>query len=382
MIEELQNLPEISFIDDMTIDELQKKLVSEYENSITAITGNKYVLPKADKFRIIINSIALILYQNLQCIDRAGKQNTLKYAYGKYLDNKAAEKGVVRKTAKAATVNVKFLLEAARNSSTLIPKGTRVSNDSDIYFETQNSEEIAAGNTDIVISCVCTESGTLGNNIQIGEITTLVDPVAYISEVVNTTVSTSGTDDEDDDSLRERVFLAPSSYTTTGSADAYIYHCKLFSNDIADVIATSDVGSAVVNIIVLLKNGVIPEEKLITQLQEYLNGDSIKTLTDKVVVAAPSVKKYDINLTYYINKSERSKALLIKKNVEKAIDEYILWQNSKIGRDINPDKLIEKIMAAGAKRVAVSSPIYQACNQTEVPQLANKSITYGGIEDD
>lgn len=382
MIEELQNLPEISFIDDMTINEIQKKLVSEYENSITAITGNKYVLPKADKFRIIINSIALILYQNLQCIDRAGKQNTLKYAYGEYLDNKAAEKGVVRKTAKAATVNVKFSLEAARSSSTLIPKGTRVSNDTDIYFETQNSEEIAAGNTDIVISCVCTEAGTLGNNIQIGEITTLVDPVAYISEVVNTTISTGGTDEEDDDSLRERVFLAPSSYTTTGSADAYIYHCKLFSNDIADVIATSDVGSAVVNIIVLLKNGVIPEEKLITQLQEYLNGDSIKTLTDKVVVAAPSVKKYDINLTYYINKSERSKALLIKKNVEKAIDEYILWQNSKIGRDLNPDKLIEKIIAAGAKRIAISSPLYQACNQTEVPQLANKSITYGGIEDD
>lgn len=382
MIEELQNLPEISFIDDMTIDEIQKKLVSEYENSITAITGNKYVLPQADKFRIIINSIALILYQNLQCIDRAGKQNTLKYAYGEYLDNIAAEKGVVRKTAKAATVNVKFSLETARSSSTLIPKGTRVSNDSDIYFETQNSEEIAAGNTDIVISCVCTEAGTLGNNIQIGEITTLVDPVTYINEVVNTTVSTGGTDKEDDDSLRERVFLAPSSYTTTGSADAYIYHCKLFSNDIADVIATSDVGSAVVNIIVLLKNGAIPEEELITQLQEYLNNDSIKTLTDKVVVAAPSVKKYDINLTYYINKSERSKALLIQKNVEKAIDEYILWQNSKIGRDINPDKLIEKIMAAGAKRVAVSSPIYQACNQTEVPQLANKSITYGGIEDD
>lgn len=382
MIEELQNLPEISFIDDMTIDEIQKKLVSEYENSITAITGNKYVLPKADKFRIIINSIALILYQNLQCIDRAGKQNTLKYAYGEYLDNKAAEKGVVRKTAKAATVNVKFSLEAARSSSTLIPKGTRVSNDSDIYFETQNSEEIAAGNTDIVISCACTESGTLGNNIQIGEITTLVDPVAYISEVVNTTVSTGGTDEEDDDSLRERVFLAPSSYTTTGSADAYIYHCKLFSNDIADVIATSDVGSAVVNIIVLLKNGVIPEEKLITQLQEYLNGDSIKTLTDKVVVAAPSVKKYDINLTYYINKSDRSKALLIQKNVEKAINEYILWQDSKIGRDINPDKLIEKIIAAGAKRVAISSPLYQACNQAEVPQLDNRSITYGGIEDD
>ena len=85
MIEELQNLPEISFIDDMTIDEIQKKLVSEYENSITAITGKKYFLPQADKFRIIINSIALILYQNVQCIDRAGKQNTLKYSPYAYL---------------------------------------------------------------------------------------------------------------------------------------------------------------------------------------------------------------------------------------------------------------------------------------------------------
>ena len=94
MIEELQNLPEISSVDDMTIDELQKKLVSEYENSITAITGNKYVLPQADKFRIIINSIALILYQNLQCIDRAGKQNTLKYAYGEYLDIKRLKKAL------------------------------------------------------------------------------------------------------------------------------------------------------------------------------------------------------------------------------------------------------------------------------------------------
>lgn len=382
MIEELQNLPEISFIDNMTVNELQTQLVTEYENSISEITGKKYSLPQADKYRIIINAVALILYQNLQCIDRAGKQNTLKYAYGQYLDNKASEKGVTRLTATPATVSVKFSLEEARNTATTIPKGTRVSNDSDIYFETSTLEEIAAGSTEVVISCTCTEPGTASNDIQIGDITTLVDPVAYIDEVINTTVSAGGTDDEDDDSLRERVFLAPSAYTTTGSADAYIYHSKLFSSDISDVIATTEVGTAVVNICILLKNGEIPESELITKLQEYLNSDNIKTLTDKIVVSGPTEKNYDVNLKYFVNKSDRSKALLIQKNVEKAIDEYILWQNSKIGRDINPNKLVEKIMNAGAKRVVITSPTYQVCNETEVPQIQSKNVTYGGLEDD
>ena len=35
MIEELQNLPDISFIDNMTVDELQARLITEYENGIT-----------------------------------------------------------------------------------------------------------------------------------------------------------------------------------------------------------------------------------------------------------------------------------------------------------------------------------------------------------
>lgn len=382
MIEELQNLPDISFIDNMTVDELQARLVTEYENSVTEITGKKYSLPKADKYRIILNAIALILYQNLQCIDRAGKQNTLKYAYGQYLDNKASEKGVTRKTATPATVSVKFTLEETRNTATIIPKGTRVSNDSDVYFETSTLEEIAAGNTEVIISCTCTEPGTAGNDIQIGEITTLVDPVAYIADIVNVTVSAGGTDTEDDDSLRERIFLAPSAYTTTGSADGYVYHAKMFSKDISDVVVTSDVGTAIVNICILLKNGVIPKSELLTKLQEYLENDSIKTLTDKVVVSAPITKNYDVNLTYYINKTDRSKALQIQKNVNKAIEDYISWQNSKIGRDINPNKLVEKIMTAGAKRVTVTSPTYQSCNKTEVAQIQNENVIYGGLEDD
>ena len=72
----------------------------------------------------------------------------------------------------------------------------------------------------------------------------------------------------------------------------------------------------------------------------------------------------------------------VQKNVNKAIEDYISWQNSKIGRDINPDKLVEKIMAAGAKRVTVTSPTYQSCNKTEVAQIQNENVIYGGLEDD
>ena len=56
-----------------------------------------------------------------------------------------------------------------------------------------------------------------------GELNILVDPVGFIAAVRNTESSTGGTDVESDSNLAERVFLAPSSYSTAGPDDAYEY---------------------------------------------------------------------------------------------------------------------------------------------------------------
>lgn len=79
---------------------------------------------------------------------------------------------------------------------------------------------------------------------------------------------------------------------------------------------------------------------------------------------------------------------LIKANIEKAIEEYRIWQKSKIGRDINPSKLISNCIAAGAKRVEVISPQFVPLNpgsegqDAQIAQDIRVAVTFGGEEDD
>jgi phage-related baseplate assembly protein len=379
---ELNNTPDISFIGNETASEIVERIKNNYESEMTRLEG-KSVHISSDSVKAEINAFALEFAQIYQLLDRAGKQGLLKYSYGEFLDNLAAAKNTKRNPAQAATVTVRFSLEEARASAVGIPAGTRVSNDGEVYFETKEYCEIAAGSLFTDIKMTCTESGDIGNNIQVGEINILVDPVNYIDHVSNTEVSSGGSDIEDDESLRERTFLAPSAYSVAGPADAYAYMVKSFNNGISDVKVTTDTATAIVHIIVLMDDGAIPAEGMLTEISNFINQPHIRPLTDQVVVEAPTAVSYDIELTYYINKSDTTKAMAIQTAANEAINKYIEWQSGKIGRDITPDKLTQLLMDAGVKRVAITEPQYQALEDDEVASLsANVAITYGGIADD
>lgn len=59
-----------------------------------------------------------------------------------------------------------------------------------------------------------------------------------------------------------------------------------------------------------------------------------------------------------------------------------MWQTEKIGRDINPSYLIQKMMEAGIKRVEVKSPVFTVLNDKTVARTGTVSVTYGGVEND
>lgn len=370
MIEELKNLPDISFIDKMTIEDVQSFLISKYEQKYAELSErDSYSLPKANIYRIILNANAELIYQALQYIDRAGKQNMLKDTYGEYLDNLAALKGVKRNPAQAATVTMRFALESARGSATGIPAGTRVSDGGDVYFSVPEYTEIPPGAAFVDCKVKCLAAGKSGNGFAVGEINVLVDPVMYIDSVVNIEESANGADVETDDALRKRVFYAPSAYSCAGPIDAYIYWVQSFSNNIADISVTTEENTAIVDIRVLLENGRLPDESFLESLLEYISADDKKPLTDCVRVSAPVPVEYSINFKYYINQSDRARAAMIQSAVIEAVEKYKQWQNGKIGRDINPDKLKEYVMAAGAKRVEISAPIYSTISDDKVAIL-------------
>lgn len=378
----IQNAPDISFIDDATIEDLRGQLVSDYEEYMSKATGQTVTLPRSSPHRGILYAAALQIYQAFQYIDRAGKQNLLKYSYSDFLDNLGLLKGVTRKPATAATTTLRFTVSAIRKVATAVPQGTRVSTDGSVYFQTTEYAEIAAGDTTVDVPAICTEPGSQGNALTIGELSTMVDPLPYVAAVSNTTVTEGGADLESDEDLAERIYLAPGAYSVAGPEDAYLYHAKMFSTAIGDVVATSDPEGGKVYIAFIMADGTAPGEEMITGLQDYLSAKTIRPMTDLVSVAAPEEIAYTINLTYYINRSDSSRAVAIQAAVEQAVADYKTWQRT-IGRDINPSKLVAMVMAAGAKRVIVTSPTYTTVDAIKVSALSGTpTINYGGLEDD
>ena len=377
----IDNLPDISFIDGLTLEDLQSQMLSDFMEKYQEVTGKKIQLSKSDPNRIIMLSCAQIIYQGLQNVDKAGKMNFLKYAYDDYLENMGALKKVTRNPAKFAQVPVKFTLSGKREAATSIPQGTRVTAAYEVYFATIEYAEIPAGETEITVMTECTEAGTIGNDFAAGELTTLVDPIGFISKVSNTEKSTGGTEVESDQNMAERIYLAPSSFSTAGPDDAYEYWVKDSNPNIGDVKITSPI-PGVVDIRFVMTDGTVPDDTTIAAVTAAVNQRGKRPLTDQVQVKKPEIEEYSIDVTYYINTSDSNAATAIQAQVESAVEKYKLWQASKVGRDINPDELIANINDAGAKRAVVRAPVFRVIGETAKAQCSGVNVIYGGLEDD
>lgn len=376
------NLPDISFIDNTTVDDVVTQMINDYQEKYREVTGREASLAQANPYRLIMYACAMQLYQIMQYADYAGKMSFLAYARGDYLDNLASLRGVQRTENRAAVTKLQFTIEAPIGVIVSIPAGSRVTNGNDIFFATDEYAEIKAGETSVTVSATCTMAGAAGNGFAAGELNVLVNTLPYIKSVSNSVTTYGGADREDDESLRERVYSYPNSYATAGPIGAYEYHAKTAFPEVGDVMVRSEAPGEV-NIYFICEGGGIPDPELIERVKNHLDNRSLRPLTDKVIVKAPKVQVYDIKMTYYIPVSSKATVVAaIQDAVSTAVEIYNTWQTEKIGRDINPSYLIQKVMEAGAKRVEVESPAFTVLDEGTVAKLGSVTVTYGGVEDD
>ncbi len=379
-IRALKNIPEVSFIDHATLESVRNEMFADYAAKYQELTGATAALSDADPIRLALLSAANLIYQDMQYIDRSGKQDLLKYSYGEFLDNLGAMKKVVRNPASYAFAKIRFSMTSARGEITPIHGGTRVATESGLYFLTDEYTEIPAGEIFIEVQATALTAGKESNALPEGTINKIVDPVPYIAEVTNTTVSVGGADVESDDDFTERIYLAPSGYSVAGPTEAYEYHAKQFRADVADAKAYSP-SPSVVNVLFLFDGGILPTEEELREMQTYLSDKTIRPTADRVIAVAPVEQEYNITLTYFINESDSAQSATIQTAVKNAIEEYKTWQR-KLGRDVNPSELIKRVILAGAKRVEVTEPTHIVVAETGIAKLAVESVTYGGLEDD
>lgn len=130
-----EDIGDVSFMGDITLDGIKTTLIDEYKAAYKEITGETPIVPDEDKAAMYAE--AQTLYQLMATIDDKAKQNLLKYARGKYLDNLALRYGLTRKKEEKAAVMIRFTLSAPRENVVAIPTGTRVTGAAGkIYFAT------------------------------------------------------------------------------------------------------------------------------------------------------------------------------------------------------------------------------------------------------
>lgn len=358
--------PDVEFVETDT-ETIAEEMVESYEERY----GRK--LPQADPMRLLIMWFASIISQERSYINIAAKRNLPRYATGEYLDSLSELfYGVYRYSSTKATTTIRFTLPEALDSPVDIPAGTEITNDGTITFATVEDSQIPAGSLYADVLAECTEEGTVGNGFAAGTIVNAVTPIAYGLTYSNLTTTAGGADDESDDDLYVRGRESYEGYSTAGTVGAYLYHVKAHNSSVKDAVV-QELDPGQVGVTILLSNG-IPSDAVVAEMQAYLRSDEIRPLGDEVIVSAPTGVNYSVELTWYGPAGNET-----ANAVEEAIESYIEWQSGKLGRRINPDKLIAAVIRAGAERVTITYPTAQTLTNTQCAILSGTpDITYGG----
>lgn len=311
----MNNLPEPVFFN-TNADTLVGELVADYE------AETSFKLAPAQAERLVIQAIAFRWQIKLIQMDEAARQNFLRFARYPMLDYLGELTGVERLPATKAVTTIQFNIVPG-HPGIVIPAGVRIRTiDGLAIFETLEQKTVAIGDLTAAVRAECTVEGEAGNNYPVNQVSIILDPQAYVASAANITITSSGSNEENDEGLRERIRLAPSSFSTAGPDDAYIFHTKSASALIISVGINSSVPGTV-NVYPLVKGGGITPTEIITEVQTKLNGKKIRPLTDTVVVASPGVVNYtiDVDLTLLSGADETAAIKTVTDNLNAYADE-------------------------------------------------------------
>lgn len=368
--------PDINFVETDTAA-VSGELIADYETQ----TGRS--LAPADPVRALLLWFAQHIVQQRVLINQAARQNLPRYAEGEYLDSLAELfNEVTRLPAEPAKSRVRYHLSLAQQTPVVIPAGSRVGAETtNLIFETVKDLVIPPAEYSGEVDVICQQAGTAGNGIPATELKLMIDRYPYTERIEGLAETGGGAEVEDDDAFYQRMRKSLKAYSTAGPEGGYIYYAKTASANVEDV-AVSSTEAGKVDIRVLAKEGGLPDETLLKLVKEAVSPESIRPMTDTVTVAGPDIVNFDISLKYYIDRPNANSEAVIVKAVEKAIAEYISWQTAKMGRDINPSRLISGIIGAGAKRVEIQQPVFKVLSKIEVAVLATQKTEFGGVEDE
>lgn len=157
---------------------------------------------------------------------------------------------------------------------------------------------------------------------------------------------------ESDSDLRLRIQLSLEGLSTAGPAGAYIYHALKVAT-VRDVAVESPTPGDVLVTILSQNNNGLASAGEISAVEDILNSDDVRPLTDNVTVQAAEIIAYAITATVFVN--EGPDASVVLANCNTAANAFAA-ERFRIGADINLSGIYAALHQPGVEKVVLASP--------------------------
>jgi len=178
---------------------------------------------------------------------------------------------------------------------------------------------------------------------------------------------------ESDASLRARIQLAPESYTSCGTFEAYRFHALAARADVLDA-AVLRPEPGTVRIVVLSAEGDgTPSAAQLADMLKKLQARDLRSVNDTVEVVPASVRPYSVTATLTLYPGPAAQPV-----IDQAQDALLAYAHAthRLGYDVSLSGIFAALHQPGVQRVTVTTPAADiVCAAHEAPQLMQMFIT-------
>ena len=330
------------------------------------------LLYPGDEKEMLLQAILQIMVQAFAGIDNALRMATLRYAVRDYLKVIGEDRNCpyIEATKASATVSITF---KSTGTAQTIAAGEALTEDGVTLYTLDEAVEDTGEARTVTAAITCSKAGAAGNGLLSGTQMQFLVQHEGVESVVCAEDAAGGQDDEDWENYRERIRTKGLMSVTTGTAENYRSAAMAVSSVILDAraLALSDLSVCVY----LLLSDDTGAAAIIAAVEAALSATDTRPLTDQVSVALATPVSYSLVVEYGVPEGTS-----IESAVAAAVDEYTQWQNERIGRPFDPDKLKALLYQAGATRVVFGSGSrFDGGSTIEYTEIAPSEVCSGTV---
>ena len=347
-------------------DEMLAEMIDAYREA-----GGGPLWP-GDEKEMLLQGVLSVMVQAFAGIDNALRMATLRYAVGKYLDIYGEKRNCTRISATQAKATIRVTTIATGIADT-IPAGTAVTQDGETLYLTDEDITLSGAAQSLLATVTAEKAGSKGNGLLSGAQMQFLINFPGVTQVTCEESAKGGLDEEEDENYRERIRLYGLTTVTTGPAEQYNSVAMAVSSLILDAHA-KNLGGGSVGVYLLLSDD-DEAAAIINAVQAALSPDTVRPLNDSVMVALATKKEYTLNVQY----SGDAEYANLDAKVAEAVEEYQKWQDEKIGRAFNPDRLKALMYQAGCIRVIFAEGSEFDGGDAEYTEITDTQVCSGTI---